>query len=50
MKQIIVIPARMTGTRFPGKPLIEIDGKPMIKHVYDQCKKILDKEYIYVAT
>ena len=33
MKQVIVIPARMKGTRLPGKPLIDLNGKPMILHV-----------------
>lgn len=50
MKQVIVIPARMKGTRLPGKPLINIDGKPMIKHVWDRAIKVHDKENIYVAT
>jgi len=33
----ILIPARYGSTRFPGKPLIELDGVPMIKRVYDAC-------------
>ncbi len=45
-----VIPARYGSTRFPGKPLAEICGKPMIQHVYERSKssKILDK--LIVAT
>ena len=35
---VILIPARYGSTRFPGKPLIELDGVPMIKRVYDTCK------------
>ena len=35
MKFLIVIPARFGSTRFPGKPLALINGKPMIDHVYD---------------
>lgn len=50
MKQVIVIPARMSGSRFPGKPLIKINGKAMIQHVYERCCKVIDKEFIYVAT
>ena len=50
MKQIIIIPARMKGTRLPGKPLILINGKPLIKHVWDRCIKVHDIENIYVAT
>ena len=33
----ILIPARYNSTRLPGKPLIELDGVPMIKRVYDAC-------------
>ena len=35
MKVIAVIPARYNSTRFPGKPLAILNGKPIIKHVYD---------------
>ena len=34
MKSIIVIPSRMASTRFPGKPLVKIDGIPMIQRVW----------------
>lgn len=37
MKVSILIPARMAATRFPGKPLIKIHGKPMIQHVYERA-------------
>ena len=50
MNQIIVIPARLKGTRLPGKPLIEILGKSMIWHVWNQCQKVHPKEKIYIAT
>ncbi|MEH6444723.1 MAG: 3-deoxy-manno-octulosonate cytidylyltransferase [Oceanospirillaceae bacterium] len=33
----VVIPARFGSTRFPGKPLADIAGKPMIQHVYERC-------------
>lgn len=33
----VVIPARYNSTRFPGKPLVDIHGKPMIQHVYDRA-------------
>jgi 3-deoxy-manno-octulosonate cytidylyltransferase (CMP-KDO synthetase) len=36
MKIIAVIPARYASTRFPGKALAEIDGRPMIQHVYER--------------
>ena len=50
MKQVIVIPARMSGTRLPGKPLILIKGMPMIWHVWAKCKEIHDPSLIYIAT
>jgi len=34
-----IIPARFAATRFPGKPLVDIKGKPMIQHVYEQSLK-----------
>jgi len=34
-----IIPARFASTRFPGKPLVNIMGKPMIQHVYEQSLK-----------
>lgn len=37
MKHLIVIPARMSSTRFPGKPLARIDGKEMILHVVERA-------------
>ncbi len=50
MNVIAIIPARMGSTRFPGKPLACICGKPMIQHVYEKavaCKLI---ERVVVAT
>ena len=43
-----VIPARYASTRFPGKPLADIGGKPMIQRVYEQARKALDN--VVVAT
>jgi len=39
MKILALIPARMGSSRFPGKPLAKILGKPMIGHVYDRVKQ-----------
>ena len=50
MKQVIVIPARMGGSRLPGKPLIKIKGIPMIERVWNQCRMIKSNEEIFVAT
>lgn len=48
MKFIGIIPARYASTRFPGKPLADMDGKPMIQRVYEQVEGVLDA--VYVAT
>jgi len=45
-----VIPARYASTRFPGKPLIDIDGKPMIQRVYEQAKQAKLLSDVIVAT
>ncbi|AWB67453.1 3-deoxy-manno-octulosonate cytidylyltransferase [Saccharobesus litoralis] len=45
----IVIPARYGSTRFPGKPLADINGKPMIQRVYEKCQTT-NAEQIVVAT
>lgn len=50
MKQVIVIPARMKGTRLPGKPLIEINGMAIIYHVWKRCSMVLSPDNIYIAT
>ena len=38
MKSIVVIPSRYASTRFPGKPLMDICGKPMVWWVYQEAK------------
>lgn len=50
MKTVAIIPARMDSSRFPGKPLADILGKPMIEHVWRRVSmcKILDE--VWVAT
>ena len=50
VNQIIVIPARMGGRRLPNKPLIKLNGKEMLLHVWELCNKIFDRKKIYVAT
>ena len=50
MKIIAVIPSRYKSTRFPGKPLADICGKPMIWWVYNQALKVKQFDEIYVAT
>jgi 3-deoxy-manno-octulosonate cytidylyltransferase (CMP-KDO synthetase) len=50
VKIIGVIPARFASTRFPGKPLALIAGKPLIQRVVEQCKKAKSLSEIIVAT
>ncbi|MFT5675182.1 MAG: 3-deoxy-manno-octulosonate cytidylyltransferase (CMP-KDO synthetase) [Paraglaciecola sp.] len=39
MNFTVIIPARYASSRFPGKPLVEIDGKPMVQHVYERAQE-----------
>jgi len=48
MNYIGIIPARFQSTRFPGKPLALLGGKPIIQWVYEYAQKALDQ--VYVAT
>jgi 3-deoxy-manno-octulosonate cytidylyltransferase (CMP-KDO synthetase) len=50
MKIIGIIPARYASTRFPGKPLAFIAGKPLIQHVVEQCQKAKSLHDVLVAT
>ena len=47
---LAIIPARMGSSRFPGKPMAKILGKPMIGHVYDNVKKNNLLREVVVAT
>ncbi|WP_022728613.1 3-deoxy-manno-octulosonate cytidylyltransferase [Fodinicurvata sediminis] len=46
----IVIPARYTSSRYPGKPLVEIEGRPMILHVWERCCQATSPEQVFIAT
>jgi 3-deoxy-manno-octulosonate cytidylyltransferase (CMP-KDO synthetase) len=50
MKRIIIIPARYASTRFPGKPLIKLNGKEAILHTVDAARNVGGADGIYVAT
>lgn len=50
MKIIGVIPARYKSSRFPGKPLANILGKPMVWWVYQQCLRVPGLSRVFVAT
>ena len=45
----VVIPARYGSSRFPGKPLVELLGKPMIQHVYEQAQACRTVDDVLVA-
>jgi len=46
----IVIPARHASSRFPGKPLASLAGKPLIQHVYEQAVRVPKVAEVLVAT
>ncbi len=50
MKILGVIPSRYASSRFPGKPLIDINGKSMVQRVYEQAKKANSLSEVIVAT
>jgi 3-deoxy-manno-octulosonate cytidylyltransferase (CMP-KDO synthetase) len=50
MKTAVIIPARYASTRFPGKPLVLIKGKPLILHVVSKVSKCKGVDSVVVAT
>ena len=50
MKVLGIIPARYGSTRFPGKPLAPVAGKPLLQHVIERCRKATTLNEIIVAT
>lgn len=50
MRPVAVIPARFASTRFPGKPLVPIAGRPMVEHVWRRCVDAGCFERVVVAT
>ncbi|MGV3755871.1 MAG: 3-deoxy-manno-octulosonate cytidylyltransferase [Verrucomicrobiota bacterium] len=50
MNIVGILPARYASTRFPGKPLKLIAGKPLIQHVVEQCRKATTLSEVIVAT
>ena len=50
MKAIGIIPSRYASTRFPGKPLVDIKGKTMIRRVYEQAQQSQALSGVFVAT
>lgn len=50
MRSVVVIPARYASTRYPGKPLVPLLGKPMILWVAELSARAVGRENTYVAT
>ena len=50
MDYLVIIPARYKSSRLEGKPLIDLNGIPMIVRTYRQCLKAVPSNLIYVAT
>jgi 3-deoxy-manno-octulosonate cytidylyltransferase (CMP-KDO synthetase) len=50
MKVFGIVPARYASTRFPGKPLARIAGKPLIQHVVERCQQAASLAEVIVAT
>ncbi len=48
--ELVVIPARYRSSRLPGKPLVDIAGKPMIIRTAERCLLAVDREDVVVAT
>jgi len=49
-KVVVVIPARYGSTRLPGKPLLSLNGQPMIQRVYERAKSARSVDRVIVAT
>src|SRR6266536_1759958 len=45
-----MIPARFESTRFPGKPLYLIAGKPLLRHVWERCRRAKKLDSLIIAT
>jgi len=50
MRFVVVIPARFQSTRFPGKPLADLGGAPLIQHVWLRCCEAVDHTDVVIAT
>ena len=46
----VIIPARWASTRFPGKPLVKLRGKPLVQHVWERAKRAKLVDRVIVAT
>src|SRR5580704_9033940 len=49
-KAVGIIPARWASTRFPGKPLHPIAGKPLLRRVWERCRRAKKLDAVIIAT
>jgi 3-deoxy-manno-octulosonate cytidylyltransferase (CMP-KDO synthetase) len=49
-RNVVIIPARWGSTRFPGKPLHQIAGKPLLRHVWERCQSARKIDSAIIAT
>jgi 3-deoxy-manno-octulosonate cytidylyltransferase (CMP-KDO synthetase) len=49
-KAVVIIPARWGSSRFPGKPLCEVGGKPLLRHVWERCCRARKIDTTIIAT
>ena len=47
---IAIIPARWASTRFPGKPLVKLRGRPLVQHVWERARRAKSVDRVIVAT
>ncbi|PAU79458.1 3-deoxy-manno-octulosonate cytidylyltransferase [Halomonas salipaludis] len=50
MKCLILIPARYRSSRYPGKPLVDVAGKTLLRRVWERCEPVLGADSVIVAT
>ncbi len=48
IKTVVIIPARYASSRFPGKPLAMLAGKPIVEHVYERVSQVVENVYVAV--
>src|SRR5947199_2204473 len=49
-RNVVIIPARWGSSRFPGKPLYQIEGTPLLRHVWERCRRARKIDHTIVAT
>src|SRR2546423_14623259 len=49
-ENVVIIPARWGSIRFPGKPLYQIAGKPLLRRVWERCRHARKIDHTIIAT